>query len=79
MLICFQVTKATFLSLSNKSRVNEVEQHCQVQLTLAEAQAAQLSKEKAEEEAAAARRLSGKCEGSHGGGGVVVVSHGGVL
>ncbi|XP_050729645.1 trichohyalin-like [Eriocheir sinensis] len=40
-----------------KSRVNEVEQHCQVQLTLAEAQAAQLRKEKAEEEAAAARRL----------------------
>ncbi|XP_063888560.1 early endosome antigen 1-like isoform X2 [Scylla paramamosain] len=40
-----------------KSRVSEVEQHCQVQLTLAEAQAAQLRQEKAQEEAAAAKRI----------------------
>lgn len=40
-----------------KSRVSEVEQHCQVQLTLAEAQTAQLRQEKAQEEAAAAKRI----------------------
>ncbi|KAG0729384.1 hypothetical protein GWK47_030421 [Chionoecetes opilio] len=43
-----------------KSRVSEVEQQCQVQLTLAEAQAAQLRQEKAEEEAAAAKRVNGR-------------------
>lgn len=65
--MCLLVTTAGVLSLPPKSRVNEVEQHCQVQLTMAEAQAAQLRKDKAEEEAAAARRLDGEC-GVHRGG-----------
>lgn len=59
--MCLLVTTAGVLFLPPKSRVNEVEQHCQVQLTMAEAQAAQLRKDKAEEEAAAARRLDGEC------------------
>lgn len=52
-----------FLIIFDQSRVSEVEQHCQVQLTLAEAQAAQLRQEKAEEEAAAAKRIDGECGG----------------
>ena len=40
--------------------MSEVEQHCRVQLTLADAQAAQLRQEKAAEEAATVKRIDGE-------------------